>query len=221
MTVDQWYDKRKGQVLLVPGADPADAGQCMQAADYALNEIYGLLYVWANAIDCWNKFDQIPQLKNNFDKVSDGSIRKGDFVIFNQGVGSVYGHIDLAMQDGTTSNFQGADSNWGGNKTLHLVQHANNVLVIGALRPKGEDMAKPTQKEVLSQFRDFKVRGKLSNGDPSQDQLDYYSSRDWGTLNGDLLDAKFSEAEGLKNELANAETAGFTVYNGKQLYTKD
>lgn len=138
MSVDDWFQSRKGQSLLVPGAAEADRGQCVQAADYALNEVYGLPYVWANAVDWWG----LPgSLAGNFDKITDGSVKKGDFVIFNSKVGSVYGHIDIAMQDGSTANFQGADSNWGGDKTLHLVQHTNQSFVIGALRPKGTDMA--------------------------------------------------------------------------------
>lgn len=137
MTIDQWYQSRKGQSLLVPGANEADRGQCVQAADYALYEVYGFDYVWADAIDWWNKFEQIPQLKTNFIKVSDSAIKKGDFVIFNTKVGSQYGHIDIAMADGNYDMFTGADSNWGGNKTLHLVDHVNKSYIIGSLRPKG------------------------------------------------------------------------------------
>lgn len=159
MNVDTWYQSRKGQSLLVPGADPADRGQCMQAWDFGLNEIYGLPYVWANAIDCWNNFDRIPQLRNNFDRITDGSIKKGDGVVFNEKVGSVYGHIDWAMSDGSTQNFTGADSNWGGNKTLHLVNHTGSQYVLGALRlkggvqpPKGDKMQRGTVELLYQVF---------------------------------------------------------------------
>lgn len=136
MRAYDWYQSRKGQSLLVPGAKEADRGQCVQAADYALNEIYGLPYVWANAIDWWREFDAISQLKNNFDKVDNGIIQAGDFVVFNEKTGSIYGHIDIALQNGAFGDFMGADSNWGGNKTLHQVHHQGIQYVIGALRPK-------------------------------------------------------------------------------------
>lgn len=141
VTLDQEFAKYRGQSLLVPGAAEADRGQCVQWADYVIKDVYGLDYVWANAIDWWNKFDSIPQLKNNFVKVTDGSIKKGDFVIFNDKVGSEYGHIDVAMADGMTNQFTGADSNWGGNKTVHLVYHSGSEYVIGALRRKGTNMS--------------------------------------------------------------------------------
>lgn len=149
MTVDQWYNSRQGQSLLVPGAAEADRGQCVQAADYALNEIYGLAYVWANAIDWWNS----AQVLQNFDQITDGSVKKGDFVIFNSNVGSVYGHVDLAMADGTIDNLTGADSNWGGNKTVHLVNHVGRQYVVGSLRLKGSQVSNMINDADIAQIR--------------------------------------------------------------------
>lgn len=144
MTINEWYQSRQGQSLLVPGADEADRGQCMQAWDYGLNEVYGQSYVWANAIDAWNKFSSFPQLVATFNQVTDGTIKVGDGVVFNTKVGSVYGHIDWALQDGTFDNFVGADSNWGGNKTLHTVTHTGAQYILGVLRPKEEEMPAAT-----------------------------------------------------------------------------
>jgi len=50
---------------------------------------------------------------------------------------------------------------------------------------EGETM--PTQKQVLDHFNAYGVKGKLANGDPSQEQLDYYSTRPWSVLYVDLL----------------------------------
>lgn len=44
-----------------------------------------------------------------------------------------------------------------------------------------EDMPKPTYSEVLSHFRSY------VGFDPTEKQMNYYVARDWGTLNGDLL----------------------------------
>lgn len=141
MNVQEWFQSRKGQPLLVPGANEADRGQCMQAADYALHEVYGLPYIWTEgAIDWWNNFDSIPQLKDNFVKITDGSITEGSFVIFTEKVGSKFGHIDIAAADGSSAYFTGFDSNWGGDKTLHEVIHQGAQFVLGSLRFKGVDM---------------------------------------------------------------------------------
>src|SRR5437868_3199712 len=127
MTLDQCFQLNQGKSLLIPGGGSGNEGQCVQWADTVLHDVYGFDYHWGNAIDWWNSPGE---LLDHFYKVTDGSIKKGDFVIFNTNVGSVYGHIDVAMQDGTTANFQGADSNWGGNKTVHLVQHTNLSFVL-------------------------------------------------------------------------------------------
>jgi len=135
MTLDECYAANQGKALLIPGGGAGNEGQCVQWADTVLHDVYGFDYHWGNAIDWWNNPGE---LLNHFDQITDGSIKKGDFVIFNTQVGSVYGHIDVAMQDGTTGNFLGADSNWGGNKTVHMVQHSNAGYVLGSLRLKGE-----------------------------------------------------------------------------------
>lgn len=134
-SLDQEFAQYQGQSVLVPGASEADRGQCVQWADFVLHDVCGLPYVYANAIDWWN----LPgSLANNFDRITDGSIKKGDFVIWNQKVGSVYGHIDVAMQDGNINNFVASDTNWAGNKTVHLVNHVNQAgYIIGTLRRKG------------------------------------------------------------------------------------
>ena len=146
--VDQLYAKYAGQTLDYDGL-AQDAGQCVQWVEYVLTDTqygYGLKPFWGNAIDWWNNYGGSLAA---FDKITDGSIKKGDIVIFNQLVGSPYGHIDLAMQDGTTASFLGADSNWNGNKTVHEVQHNGSQYVIGSLRLKGEnDMATPAQIDL-------------------------------------------------------------------------
>lgn len=135
MTLDQSFAANQGQSLLIPGGGEANRGQCVMWADTVYHDVYNLSYVYANAIDWWNNADNL-SITKSFDKITDGSIKKGDIVVFNQKVGSVYGHIDVAMEDGTFNQFLGADSNWGGNKTVHLVNHIGAGYIIGALRSK-------------------------------------------------------------------------------------
>jgi hypothetical protein len=137
MTLDAEFAQYQGQPVLVPGADPSDRGQCAQWADYVLHDVYTQPYVWLNAIDWWRQFGSTPQLVNNFVQLTDGTIKKGDFVIFNSLVGSVYGHIDVAMQDGSYNQFLGSDTNWAGNLTVHQVNHVGSQYIQGVLRLKG------------------------------------------------------------------------------------
>ncbi len=149
MTLDQCYQKYQGQSVLV-SADPSDRGQCVQWADIVLHEVYNEPIHYGNAIDWYNNPGELLQ---NFDRISaaSGYPKKGDFVIWNQGVGSIYGHIDVCAEDGTPSGFKGYDSNWGGNKTVHAVQHTYNS-VLGYLRPKGkgQDMVTPEDLSVTA-----------------------------------------------------------------------
>lgn len=131
-TLDECFAQNQGKALLVPGGGAGNEGQCVQWADTVLHDVCGFPYVYANAIDWWSN----PQVLQNFTQITDGSIRKGDFVIFNSSVGSVYGHISVAMGDATIDNFTSSDSNWGGNKTVHLVNHVGRQYVIGSLRLK-------------------------------------------------------------------------------------
>lgn len=179
ITVDAWYDKRKGQSLLVPGQPEYNRGQCAQAANYALNEIYGLPYHYGNAVDWWKNPGD---LLNNFDKIVDGSIKKGDFIVFNERVGSEYGHIDIALQDGNISNFTGADSNWGGNKTLHTVTHLNKDWVFGALRPKENNMDHKFVNEG-----DVKNRCRADGYEPPQDYINAWNGKIWHDFEYDWL----------------------------------
>lgn len=189
MSVTEWYNSRKGQSLLVPGADPADRGQCVQAADYGLNEIYGLAYVWANAVDWWS----LPgSLAGNFDQISDGSVKQGDFVIYSEGLVK-YGHIDIAAQDGSTSDYTGYDSNWGGNKTLHEVRHNDpryNQYILGVLRLKGGNYmpTKPTPQQVDEAYLKHNLNADGTAAPATQADRDYYSTQPIEVLYAVLLD---------------------------------
>lgn len=230
MTINEWYLTRQGQSLLVPGASPADRGQCMQAWDYGLNEVYGLTYVWANAIDCWNNFENIPQLRDNFDKITDGSVRTGDTVVFNTTVGSVFGHIDWALQDGTTNDFIGADSNWSGDKTLHEVHHTRSQYVLGSLRFKQGDTMTQEQAEKIALYE------RLLSG-LNEDDAKKYVANDVAYMNqgnvfdqiGQLLENSYNSKDfqqmSYKSahydaDVAAAGSKGFTKLS-EDVYTKD
>lgn len=196
-SIQDVYNKYQGQSLLVPGADPSDAGQCVQAADYFIHEAFGLPYVWLNAIDFWNNPDA--NLKANFDFIPYSPtmpIKIGDFVIYGSGVGSVYGHISTAIQDGVGSNYVGGDSNWAHNLTLHTQPHNDsyNQYILGILRLKsnnGEDMVTDPITTLAYQI--------AFNRSPAQGELDTWR----GKPVADLLTSLLANNETERSKAAN------------------
>lgn len=184
MTLSQCYQQNQGQALLTPGGGDGNNGQCVQWADTVLYEVYGLQYHYANAIDWWNNPGE---LLANFNQINDGSIAAGDFVIYGTGVGSKYGHIDVAAQDGNYSSYVGYDSNWGGSRyynsagfpILHEVVHNDtyNKYILGVLRLKGgnnmADTSKPTSTQV------GKIYPTLVGRQPTQDELNLAVGLNW------------------------------------------
>lgn len=159
MTLDQCYQKYQGTSILVPGGGAGNNGQCAQWADTVLHEVYGLDYIYTPAAkDWWNKADALG-LTQHFDKITDGSVKKGDFVVYNPiNAIDVQGHIDTAAQDGNRNSYVGYDSNWGGlafykngYPILHTVTHADsyNKFILGSLRLKGGSM---TDKNQIGAF---------------------------------------------------------------------
>lgn len=147
MTLDAEFAQYQGQSVLVPGQAEALRGQCFMWFDFVLHDVYNLPYFYAEgAIDIWNNPGW---LLGHFDKITDGSIKKGDIVVFNMLVGSIYGHVDVAMQDGTIDSFLGSDTNWSGNKTVHYVQHTGRQYVLGSLRLKGGSTDVPITDQQL------------------------------------------------------------------------
>lgn len=153
MTLQDCYNQNQGHALLIPGGGAGNDGQCVQWADTVLHDVYGFDYIYSPAAkDWWELFDTFPQLVNNFHKVSDDSVKAGDFIVYGTGVGP-YGHIDVAAADGSLGNYTGYDSNWGGAAfknaqgfpILHTVHHADsyNQYILGALRLKGGFMYSP------------------------------------------------------------------------------
>lgn len=175
MTLDQSYQAHQGQAILIPGGGTGNNGQCAQWADTVLHEVYGLPYIYTpGAIDWYLKTEQLG-LSQKFDRVSDGSIKKGDFVVYGTGVGSEFGHIDVAAQDGTFKDYVGYDSNWGGKAfynaqgfpILHTVHHNDsyNRFILGVLRLKGGTDMPLTAAQLDKLIKAFK------HADPTSAEL--------------------------------------------------
>lgn len=178
MTLLQCYTENEDESLDVDGV-PADTGQCVQWADTVLNQVFRFPYFFApGALDWWN--NPSGSLVN-FDKITDGSIVAGDFVIYSAGVGSVFGHIDVAAQDGSTISYVGYDSNWGGNLTVHTVTHDDkyNQYILGSLRLKEGGM-NPTAQQAHDTVMAFETEADgITPHQPTQADLDFGVSTPW------------------------------------------
>lgn len=150
-----WYKKHEGTAIYFTGAGKGNNGQCVVATDSALKEVYGLPYVFTPAAkDFWNKFNSIAVLKKNFTKVpyeAKSYPKKGWLVVYGEGVGSVYGHVDICGKDGDRNGYMAYDSNWdavnyhdkNGYPTLHQVQHPYANYILGYLRPNNDIKFRP------------------------------------------------------------------------------
>lgn len=145
MTTDQLYSQYKGTSIpasLTGDKDPSDNGQCFIWFDLVLNQRFNLPFFHADgAIDIWltpgslvNNFTLIPYSPNM-------QILKDDIVVYGAGVGSKFGHVSIAAQNGIGSNYVGYDSNWGDTAKLATINHNDkyNSAILGVLRLKGSE----------------------------------------------------------------------------------
>lgn len=171
MTLDQWIPTVEGKVLDFDGI-PADAGQCIQLVSYYVKDVLNVPVFYANAIDWWEQFDSSP-LVSNFTKhpIIEGPPKKGDIVVWGRAVGSIYGHIDICIEDGVNGIFLGFDSNWAKDMTAHKVKHTNYLqYILGYLRFKGDNMPTLTTAGNLEDLC-LMATGRSSVGDPNLKNL--------------------------------------------------
>lgn len=122
LTLTQWFDTYKNTAILVPSGGAGNDGQCLQAMDSFIHEVYGTPYIYTpGAIDVWYKslLDA-----HGFVKVMPGAaVLPGD-LLFYDGIapkpgGGFYGHVSIASRGGTYGDFWAYDSNWGGQAFLN------------------------------------------------------------------------------------------------------
>lgn len=156
------FNIHKGTAVLVPDGGAGNNGQCAQWADTVLHDVYGLPYIYTSWARTWWDDRYGLGLMDHFTEVTDGSINKGDFVIWGPlSAADEAGHIDVGSQDGgIRAEFWAYDSNWDaanfhdtdGYPTLHEVQHTGslNDQILGVLRSNNGGIAMPTDEQIDS-----------------------------------------------------------------------
>lgn len=225
MTLDEAYNQNKGTAILIPGGGVENRGQCVQWADLVLHNVYGQSYHYANAAQWWTSPGE---LVNAFSQVTDGTIKKGDIVVFSENLpGAVgYGHICVAAQDGSRGDFISYDSHWTGHKDangypiLETIHHnaGENKYVYGSLRLKGSNMDRPT---IDSQF----ILGR--NTEATNEEVAYWGSEGRTVLqlataikNSPWNDQFRYKAIHYDEDVAKAAQTNYDPYSGDPLFTK-
>lgn len=120
--------------------DGVSGVQCVDLAKIYLDKVFGIKPgAWGNAKDYYLNFNNIPQLRNNFNRIANSSSfvpQRGDIVVWGSAVGGGYGHIAIATGEGNTRQFYSYDQNWNG-KATHKVLHNYNGFY-GVLRAKDQ-----------------------------------------------------------------------------------
>ena len=118
--------------------------QCVDLIKLYLDKVFSIkIGAIGNAEAYFRRYDEIPVLKENFDKIQNTKSfvpKKGDICVFGTKL-SKYGHICIATGEGDTSYFNSWDQNWG-SKEMKVVRH-NYTGFEGVLRYK--------KKEVVAQ----------------------------------------------------------------------
>jgi CHAP domain len=191
LTLAQFIATENGQALDYDGI-PADTGQCVQLVAYYCQNVLGVTPPALNAVDWWNDYGSEPSLVNNFDRIAyspSNLPKKGDIVVFgaSNAINSpLYGHIDIAIADGTASGYIGFDSNWGGDynaqgyPVAHQVAHSY-MDVLGYLRPKGDNTSmNPTAQQAHDTIMAFETENdNVTPHQPTQADLNYAVSTPW------------------------------------------
>lgn len=174
-------------------------GQCVSLLQQYLYQVYGIPFKVRGDAKDWATNENV---LHYFEKVA--TAQPGDILVYGAVPGNPYGHIAIDI-----GNNQMLDQN--GNKPLAVAVGRRWSNPIAILRRKGDTMAKPTHKEVLDHFR------KFQGSDPTEKQMNYYVARDWGVLNGDLLEVNYAAKKKLQNEIKELKKDIVELKPGKYL----
>ena len=140
MTFDEFVKTYNGKKI---DYDKAYGVQCVDLAKLYIDKVLEIKpQSIGNAEAYWNRYNELPYLKNNFDRIANTPKfipQKGDLVVWGLKHGK-YGHIAIADGVGTTSYFYSYDENWGGKgQGMTRIKHNYKGGFEGVLRPKAQN----------------------------------------------------------------------------------
>ena len=139
--------------------------QCIDLCKYYLKEVFGLESgAWGDA-HCWyENYNNIPTLKNNFDRIANTPSfipKKGDIMVWSGKLSSGgHGHVAICDGVGDTTYFYSYDNNWTGNHDATARIKHNYNCVLGVLRPKNqEQITGKVEDKVTTNTKNVKLKG--------------------------------------------------------------
>lgn len=212
MTLQEFESKYLGKKV---DWDGAFGGQCVDLFRQYLKDVLNFPQPKGvvGAADFWTNYDSDPNLKNNFQKITNsptGVPAKGDVMVWNKKSGGGFGHISIFLE-GNVNLFTSLDQNWPTlSKVTKTVHDYSNVY--GWLRP-----IEPENKPIGGQMEiDKKLFEELVGKATKYDEF----------VNAGFSDPKAvsEEIEKLKKSRKNLEKALETTEKAladKALYVTD
>lgn len=182
MDVAGFFEPLLGRSLLLSGQSEDFRGQCVQSVGLWVQHLGKVFPVHPSAYQFYvNGID-------GFTKIPAGQpIKKGDIVVWaaNFPPSKGNGHIDVAAQDGTISDFWAYDSNWDPPLRLSKIHHTGsyNNYIMGYLRLE-DDMSDVADNYFIEACAEG-LLGRTASGDvnllnnlgrPKNDVLDTFRS---------------------------------------------
>jgi len=145
MTFDKFIEKYNGGKW---DFDGAYGSQCVDLFRFYNRDVLGISQPKSvvGAKDFWGNYARDPIINNNFIKITNtpnAIPEKGNVVIWNEKVGSGFGHIAMAIS-GNINSFISLDQNWKGQgKTAKVAHNYNNIY--GWFKPREESSQPPSE----------------------------------------------------------------------------
>ena len=176
MTFDKFIEKYNGGKW---DFDGAYGSQCVDLFRFYNRDVLGIPQPKSvvGAKDFWGNYARDPIINNNFIKITNtpnAIPEKGNVVIWNEKVGSGFGHIAMAIS-GNINSFISLDQNWKGQgKTAKVAHNYNNIY--GWFKPREESSqpssevfnpsrALPTSWYEIDEVKDAIKRGLIKDKD--------------------------------------------------------
>lgn len=174
MTLDEFISKYEGQEVGYP--NDQYKGECLSLVKRYIEECFNIYPPpsGCGAARCyWTNFpDPLGVVFKKAENTPDLIPKKGWICVWDEGVGSGYGHIDIVIS-GDVARFEGFDQNWGGRHAHRVTHNYNNVY--GFLVPKEDNML----LEYLGVQNEQEAKAKLKEHLGEKD-----NKCDWGSEEG-------------------------------------